>query len=718
MSTIGSNIAALKSLHNLRLNEDGFAKATERLSSGKRLNSAGDDAAGAAIVNRMSSQIAGMNVAIRNAGDAISMSQVAEGALHEVSEILQRMRELAVQAANGSYSGADRVSLNQEIVSLKKELIRIGETTTFNTTKLLNGTFQDTEFEISFDESPQHTHSLSIEDIRPNKIGMWNMSTQTEKVIEVSGVAAHSTTPPTITTTVDHDLKAGDIITYVDSGSASEQIIGLESGRSYKVKAGSGNTFTLQGLDGSDLAAGYGKAGSANLGDGTGAKFYLNSIGNAPTVGIVGEADPVSSNVLGAEELDIYGYVGKETARFKTGATARDIAVSVNAIESKTGVVASASTHARLTLQPDDSTDGFTNISFDIYGMNTTAVPITASVKFGTGNNSAYPDLADLRDKINGFAGDTGINARLSADGSYLDLTSPDGYDIVIDNFDLPGQTRTTYNATKQTAASSSGTTGIPAATPAVVNITGHGFVDGDVVTVELHKDETQTYLTTGQQYVITSATNDTFQLGTYDANGTITKVAAGGANAAVINFTKVEKGLTVQNLDRDENPKGTSVLLVDKEIAANRVPVGVNSTRLTGQVVFESPNVFTVTPKSTQGSLFRDEPDSASLRKISDMDVLSVRNAQRMMSAVDGALRKVDAERGDLGATMNRMEHTIDNLSNIVVNTTVSRGRIEDADMAEESVNLSKSQVLQQAATAMLAQANQSMQSVLDLLR
>ena len=88
------------------------------------------------------------------------------------------------------------------------------------------------------------------------------------------------------------------------------------------------------------------------------------------------------------------------------------------------------------------------------------------------------------------------------------------------------------------------------------------------------------------------------------------------------------------------------------------------------------------------------------------------------MMSAVDGALRKVDAERGDLGATMNRMEHTIDNLSNIVVNTTISRGRIEDADMAAESVNLSKSQVLQQAATAMLAQANQSMQSVLDLLR
>ncbi len=713
MSTIGSNIAALKSLHNLRLNEDGFAKATERLSSGKRLNSAGDDAAGAAIVNRMSSQIAGMNVAIRNAGDAISMSQVAEGALHEVSEILQRMRELAVQAANGSYSGADRVSLNQEIVSLKKELIRIGETTTFNTTKLLNGTFQDTEFEISFDESPQHTHSLSIEDIRPNKIGMWNMSSQTEKVVEVSTVAAyHATNAPAITTTADHGFEVGDVITYVNSGSDSEQIIGLESGRTYKVEAVADSTnFTLCDLDLTDV--GYG-AGHTNLGDGTGAKFYLNTLGNAPSVGITGATDPVSSETLGAEELEIYGYVGRETARFKNGATARDIANSVMAVESKTGVIASASTHARLTLNPDDSTDAFTVISFDLYGMNTTAVPITSSVKFGTGNNSTYPDLTDLRDKINGFSGDTGINAKLSSDGSYLDLTSPDGYDIVIDNFDLPGQTRTSYN-TAVTAAGG----GITAADPAVITSNGHGFVDGDIVRVNIASTETQTYFIEGAQYVVTSATANTFQLATYDANGTIDKVdSSGGAvNAATVSFTKVEKGMSVQTLDRDENAKGTTVTLVDKEIASNSSPVGLNSVRLTGQVVFESPNVFTITPKDDQ-SLFRDDPESASLRKISDMDVLSVRNAQRMMSAVDGALRKVDAERGDLGATMNRMEHTIDNLSNIVVNTTVSRGRIEDADMAEESVNLSKSQVLQQAATAMLAQANQSMQSVLDLLR
>ena len=88
------------------------------------------------------------------------------------------------------------------------------------------------------------------------------------------------------------------------------------------------------------------------------------------------------------------------------------------------------------------------------------------------------------------------------------------------------------------------------------------------------------------------------------------------------------------------------------------------------------------------------------------------------MLSAVDGALRRIDAERGDLGATMNRMEHTIDNLSNIVMNTKVAKGRKADADMAAESIELSKSRILQQAATSMLAQANKSMQSVLELLQ
>ena len=126
---------------------------------------------------------------------------------------------------------------------------------------------------------------------------------------------------------------------------------------------------------------------------------------------------------MGAEELEIYGYVGKETAKFKNGATARDIANSINSSKVKPALWHRHQHTLDLLLPPIILLMHLLSVSFDLYGMNTTAVPITASVKFGTGDNSAYPDLADLRDKINGFSGDTGINARLSSDGAYIDLT-------------------------------------------------------------------------------------------------------------------------------------------------------------------------------------------------------------------------------------------------------------------------------------------------------
>ena len=159
---------------------------------------------------------------------------------------------------------------------------------------------------------------------------------------------------------------------------------------------------------------------------------------------------------------------------------------------------------------------------------------------------------------------------------------------------------------------------------------------------------------------------------------------------------------------------------MFDQDLGADETPDTSSSLRISGQITYESPNVFTITSNAStvsDKSIFRDAPPSASLLKISDINVLSVINSQRLLSAVDGALRRIDAEKGDLGATMNRMEHTIDNLSNIVMNTKVARGRKEDADMAAESIELSKSRILQQAATSMLSQANKTMQSVLELL-
>ena len=122
-------------------------------------------------------------------------------------------------------------------------------------------------------------------------------------------------------------------------------------------------------------------------------------------------------------------------------------------------------------------------------------------------------------------------------------------------------------------------------------------------------------------------------------------------------------------------------------------------------------------TAMTVPGGLFSGNPSGAVLSSVSQLDVLNVKNSLKMLTAVDGALVRIDLERSDLGATMSRMEHTINNLSNIVMNTKAARSRINDADIAAESTELSKAQVLNQAAQAMLAQANKAQQSILQLL-
>ena len=704
MTKIDTNIAALKSLHHLTRNENDYSQAVERLSSGKRINNAGDDAAGASIVNRMTAQISGMKMAMRNAADAISMSQVAEGAMDEVSDILQRMRELGVQAANGTYSGADRVALNQEINQLKNELLRISETTSFNTTKLLNGTFQDTQFEIGFDETPQHTHTLTIKDMSPSALGMWEINSQLEKTVNVSSIATNGAAAA-ITTSADHDFAPGDIVAY-EKGSSP--IPGLIPGRNYKIGPATGvsTTFTLTELDGSAIT--YGQLTAAGYGAGTGAKFHLSTLAGAPNVAETGGA-AAGSNVLAAENLTIYGHVGTETANITVGSTGRDIAAAVNNITSSTGVTASAQTNARLTFTPNDTSSGYKIVSFDLLGMNTQAIKVTASIKLGSADGLNIADLSDLRDKISGISGNTDITATLSADGTYIDLFSPDGYDIVIDNFDFPMDS--SPDQTTATVANGG------ANTSDTITATAHGFKVGDVVRLtSIHNSEsTLAGLSLDTDYFIKTSTADTFTLATGSHTGTTVNVTA--ANSNPLTFTKALKTMNVQTMDGDKNLKGFAVQLTDKELGSDETPNLADNMRITGEVTFRSPEVFTIVPADDE-SIFRDQPQSASLTKISEMNVLTIRSAQSMLAAIDGALLSVDAERGKLGATMNRMEHTIDNLSNIVMNTQQSKGRISDADMAAESVNLSKSQILQQAATAMLAQANQSMQSVLDLLR
>jgi len=158
--TVNTNIASLNAQRNLNSSSNALTTSMQRLSTGSRINSAKDDAAGLQISNRLTSQINGLNVAVRNANDGISLAQTAEGALQQSTNILQRMRDLSLQAANGSNNLEDRTSIQKEITALVSELDRISETTTFGGRKLLDGSFATQSFQVG--ANANETISVSI----------------------------------------------------------------------------------------------------------------------------------------------------------------------------------------------------------------------------------------------------------------------------------------------------------------------------------------------------------------------------------------------------------------------------------------------------------------------------------------------------------------------------------------------------------------------------
>lgn len=166
---INTNVAALNSQRQLVKSGNDMSQAMERLASGKRINNARDDAAGLAISNRQTSQIRGLNQAIRNANDGVSLIQTAEGALDEVTNILQRMRELAIQSANGIYSDLDRSTLDAEVQQLKEEVDRIAKSTTFNGQPLLDGSLSDVALQVG--SEAYQTIDLSIQGFSASALG-------------------------------------------------------------------------------------------------------------------------------------------------------------------------------------------------------------------------------------------------------------------------------------------------------------------------------------------------------------------------------------------------------------------------------------------------------------------------------------------------------------------------------------------------------------------
>jgi len=188
---INTNMASLNSQRNLNASQGALGTSLQRLSSGLRINSAKDDAAGLAITERFTAQIRGLNQAVRNANDGISLAQTAEGGLSTSGDILQRMRELAVQSANGTNSASDRASLQQEVTQLKDELSRIANTTQFNGQNVLDGSLSATQFQVG--ASANQTIKIGIASSKATDIGNFSLGTATASTNSISNAQTANT---------------------------------------------------------------------------------------------------------------------------------------------------------------------------------------------------------------------------------------------------------------------------------------------------------------------------------------------------------------------------------------------------------------------------------------------------------------------------------------------------------------------------------------------
>jgi flagellin len=431
----------------------------------------------------------------------------------------------------------------------------------------------------------------------------------------------------------------------------------------------------------------------------------------------------LTSKIIEGEDITIYGNVGNATIDINGGATAKEIAAAITARKGETGVYADAQTRMNIEFS-EESSEKTDTVSFNLYGKNDTAVLIAANVEFGVdGGRSA--NLSELAAAVNGTSGKTGITASLSIDKSTLTLISDDGYDVVVEDYALVGvtgpsmnvmgsdadyanitDTANVYDAIKLTAGTEPNTVGVSG------ELTFHSPFIFSVSSESVGTDTAPTLSMVGASATAVGSMSLTAGLTELLVVPTTTGVSTNSANGTgmTIEFRTDSSGgvitpVRVLNLGTGFNYGDTITL--DTDIIGGSEDLVITLT---------APNSETGEIKYG-GGMFSGNPSGAQLSSVSSLDVLNVANSLKMLTAVDGALVRIDLERSDLGATMSRMEHTINNLSNIVVNTKAARSRIADADIAAESTELSKAQVLNQAAQAMLAQANKAQQSILQLL-
>ncbi|MCE3251339.1 MAG: flagellar biosynthesis protein FliC [Cellvibrio sp.] len=574
---INTNVASLNSQRQLMNSGNALDRATERLSSGQRVNSAKDDAAGLAISNRMTSQIRGLDQAIRNANDGVSLVQTAEGAMQEVTNMLQRIRELSIQSANGIYNDADRQTLDAEVQQLKKEMDRIAETTSFNGQKLLDGTLGNTVLQV--------------------------------------GSQAYETM----------DVSIGSFSTYSMGGSSGD-IVG---------EATTNGLADLQGVAAGDLI-----------------------VNDVPLSDV--SAEVTVNDALAAWNSDLDG----------KGASVSSL---VQYVADGTGSGVLRAPAETLTIDYVDG-DGLTQT----YTLT------------GTGN------MKELVDKINA---ETALEATLNTEGKLV-LTAEGATSITITDISTGG-----------------GASGAGVTTPVVTNFS--------LVFNDTSVDKKGVIIEAGA--TLTAAQIDDLGIDVNDTDGNLLGTVVAGA-AAVLQ----EGDLIINNVAIGKIT-GTGTAATDLAEAIRVINLSSGESGVVafagagGEIALRSANGEEIAIKygdtATVADVlaitgFQERNATEGVGSVASIKIDTYEGAQKAIGIVDKALEQVNATRADLGAVNNRLDFTMSNLANVSEKTSASRSRIIDADFAAETAALSRAQVLQQAATAMLAQSNARPEQVLTLLR
>jgi len=871
MSVINTNVNALYTQNALRNSERSQSVAMQQLSTGKRINSARDDAAGLAISQRMTQQIRSLEMAVKNAGDAVSLIQTAEGATASINDMLQRMRELSVQAINDTNSVDQRGYLDLEFQQLKQQITSISDQTQWNGFAILNGTAGE----------PVGTRPV----YKATSTGQLNETLTYTPSTPTTSVSANSVTADT---TAGQFVKSGSLSVKITGTAISAATFTLDDGRVLTLSATdtskialSGNQITLKA--GSGLVSGdvvlsqtvTADSSVANYADGT-------QIGMRVTRGF-GSIDGMQANDLLINGITIpMSEASSDTLSKGSWVEASSIAkaAAINEVTSQTGVAAVVNANSMSGAAMSGSTVVTGTISINGY--------TTAEIK--TSLNNLRENRAMVTDAINAISKLTGVKAinsdsdaqgiRLVADdgrnmkvsfntgdtaadfssrtglrqgfqvGSYSLESSVEGPVVITSQGDPSRAGLRTRDFTDNTSVLVSGRRPAVASSANIENFgDGDLVINGTAIRGAFASDDTRsstvaaTSSRTGSAIAIAAAINASSELTGVEATATPARTNATSAPTSPLSFTgdttlfingvgvqlnrwnsfqdyslssadtpseRLSKITRAINSSQGQHgavaevvnsrlsiytPDGRNLAIwFDSAAGATANELGLtgmttkdivgataNSTTATtlyGSVALSSDKEFTLAPgvngfntdgdfstlgfqEGTYGGEVADAvskltpprtgrlsfhvgagatqtihidladygskgPITSEITSDVDLSDSALRTnridtadaARDMLGKLDVVLDRVNGDRARMGAVMNRLDYVMDNLSNVATNTQASRSQIEDADYAKASTDLARTQIMQQAATAVLAQANTSQQNVLKLLQ